>query len=283
MLAAATTALLPDRWTRFADSLLQPFGWARWLVSSSARALRTAGETAATTEIPSLADYEQVVAELDEARRRIGHQSLMLQAVEEQLADVAGIRAQLGEARASIKIAAVAGMDPEPRREVLTILKGTRAGVTVGDWVASGQAGNEVDPRSTGRELLFEQYIIGRVIQVSAFEARVQLCSDPQFGPQRVLLARRGRGGALEPHARHAALVGRGDGVMKIDRSTADYLASDHTLVLVPLMHARPTLLAVGMISGVETLETRLHYDFEVVPLGEPRTLSYVYVISVGG
>ncbi|MBU0618497.1 MAG: hypothetical protein KKI02_12335, partial [Planctomycetes bacterium] len=167
-----------------------------------------------------------------------------------------------------------------PQREVLTISKGARHGVQVGDWVAAGIPPAQRPPAATGRELLLQQWLVGVVAEVQPHLSRVQLTTDPQFGTQLAWAAQALTDKTWEVAERRCGLVGLGDGRMRIDRAAVDYLTAGYTIVLVPISHPQPIALAVGRIVASEPLETGVHYNFQVEPWADARELSHVYVIS---
>jgi cell shape-determining protein MreC len=279
MVASAIVALLPVSWTGCADGVVQPLGWVVWTFSKGTNEARDAlGKATSPDHTPE--EYRNLLREKEELTRKLVHQEVEIVELERQVADLSGLRDQLTDRRAKIIFASVVGGDTSPKRETLTISKGHRQGVKLDDWVAAGVSPDERDPEATGRDLLLRQWLIGRVSEVYPYLSRVQLMTDPHFGPQRVQAARLGEDGSLQLAKTQCGLVGLGEGRMRIDRASEDYFASGYTIVVAPLALPRPIALVVGRIVASETLETGLHYNLEVQPWGTARTLSQVYVIS---
>lgn len=280
MAAAALLALLPGRWTRCADGLGQPVSPLTWILSSGTRhareTLKSVGQPTPTRE-----GFEQLRRQNRRLAQQVGQQQLLIGEMERQVAELSGLRDQLADSRARIIFASVVGGDTSPQRETITISKGRRHGVEQGDWVAAGAPPAERDPAATGRDLLLRQWLIGRVDEVQPYLSRVQLTTDPHFGPQRVWTARALADGTWQLADQQCGLTGSGSGIMRIDRASKDYRAADYTIVLLPLAYPQPMAMAIGRVVGSQTLETGLHYELEVEPWDDPYTLSYVYVISL--
>jgi cell shape-determining protein MreC len=281
---AAVLALLPTAWTRWPGGILQPLGWLQW---SAASASRTAERSVRDVgrEWLSPAEAHELSEQLEQLRRQLGQQAVLLADLDRQLAEITGIRQDLGEGRAQIVLAAVIGFDASPRRQTLTINKGSlsEGQIRVGQWVAAGASPDKRDPRATGRELLARQWLIGKVSRVDPYRSWVQLTSDPDFGPQVVRLAKVLPDGQWQTANEDPVLYGLGVGRMRIHQAKADYFESGHTMVLIPRSGDSPAALSVGYITGSRRLpEAPLFYDLEVEPWADPRELAYVYVISAG-
>jgi len=279
MVAAALLALLPARWTGCTDGLMQPVSPITWAFSRGTQRVGNAAENLTTPE-PTREDYDRLRRENEYLTRQVGQQQVLITEMERVVADLSGLRDQLADARAKLVFAAVIGGDASPQRETLTISKGSRHGIQVGDWVAAGLPRDERDLAADGRELLLQQWLVGVVSEVQPHISRVQLTTDPHFGTQLVWAAKPLSDKTWEIAERECGLVGCGEGRMRIDRAALDYLAAEYTIVLVPLSHPRPIALAVGRIVASEPLETGVHYNLEVEPWANPRDLSHVYVIA---
>jgi cell shape-determining protein MreC len=280
MVLAAVLALLPVPWTGCSGGVLQPLGWLAWAFSSGTRQVHQRADHL-TDPAPTRGEYRNLRQRNEELTRKVGHLEVEIAELGQRVAELSALRNQLGQLRARIILASVVGGDTSPRRETLTISKGRRDGVERGDWVAAGIAPEERDPAASGRDLLLRQWLIGRVSEVQPYISRVQLTTDPQFGPQRVWTAKALADGTWDVGDRQCGLVGLGSGRMRIDRASEDYRASGYTIVLLPLAHPQPPALTIGRIVASETLETGLHYNLEVEPWGNPRALWNVYVISL--
>lgn len=279
MVGAAVLALLPARWTGCTGGVLQPLSPLTWAFSSATRQVRGAVHDL-SSPAPTRAELERLRRENERLARQVGHQQVMLAEMEQVVAELSELRSQLSDGDAKIIFASVIGGDTSPWRETITISKGRRAGVEAGDWVAAGVVPAERNPATTGRDLLLQQWLIGRVSEVQPHLSRVQLTTDPHFGLEPVWAAKALADGSWQVADRQCGLVGLGGGRMRIEQASEDYSASDYTVVLVPLAHTQPMTLAIGRIVASEMLETGLHYDLEVEPWGDPRALSYVYVIA---
>ncbi len=277
MVVAAVVALLPPRWTGWINGILQPAHWVTMPVLRTARAAAEARDMLAAPA-PTRRELGTLRAENEQLRRQLHQQEIMIAEMERLLADVTGIRDQLVDPDARIIIAPVLGYDASPRRESLTIGKGSRQGVRVGDWVAAGLPPGS---QASGESALLQQWLVGRVSVVHALTARVQLATDPDFGPVLAWAAHPTPEGRWQLADRECALIGTGHGLMRIDRSPADYRTSGDAYVLIPLAHPRPMALLAGTIVGAQMLETGLHYNLDVRPPGDARRLAYVYVVAL--
>jgi cell shape-determining protein MreC len=284
MVLAAVMALLPVAWTSWVRGLVQLVGLPQWAVSGTGRYVADAADPG---PIPSAAEFSRLIEENARLERLVAGQEAWLADLETRFDEVSGLRGQLGELGGQIVIAPVLGYDASPRRETLLIGRGSLSGVREGLWVAAGTPAAERNPERTGRQLLLEQWLVGRVTEVHTRVSRVLLATDPQFGaPQAgepVSLARIGEDGGWQTTAARYVLSGRGHGRMEITRADADYRSLGFDLVLVPASMELPTALSIGRITGSERLpESALHYNLSVELLGDPRRVSYVYVIVPG-
>jgi cell shape-determining protein MreC len=281
MVASAIVALLPARWTACSGGLVQPLGWLSWAVTGGTREAEEA-VSAALEPAASPDEVREMRRQLGELERKVGQQAVELAEMERLVADLSGLRDQLADQRAKIIFATVIGGDASPERETLTISKGARNGVRVGDWVAAGSPVDERDPHETGRGLLMRQWIIGRVSVVHPYLCHVQLTVDPAFGTERAWPAKALPDGSWETADTQCGLQGLGGGRMRIRQAPRDFRAEGFDHVLVPLAHPRPMALVAGRVVASEKLETGLHYDLAVEPWADPHALSHVYVVSFG-
>jgi hypothetical protein len=282
MTVSALVALLPPAWTRWVRGLIQPIGWLQWPLVAGTRRVSD-GTTTAAGSAPGRDAYDRAVAELEGLRRQVGHQQLIITELEKQLADVTGIRGQLHRQQAGILIASVVAFDASPRRDALTIARGENDGIRVGQWVAAGLPPDQLDPQATGRDLLIRQWIIGRVIEAHPYLSRVQLCTDPAFGPLRVRAARINPNGVWETAKGECLLYGRGGGGMQIRDATADYVKQGYPAIVVPLGGNSTDVMTLGWASSATPLpEAALHYNLDVRPWGDQRGLTHVYVVDLG-
>jgi cell shape-determining protein MreC len=280
MVAATLAALLPATRTQCVGGALQAVTPITWVIHTGTRQTLEAAQSLNDAP-PTRAELERLRRENERLARQVGQQQVMIDQTDRRVTELAGLREQLGDLHARIIFASICGRSTSPERESLTISKGRRHGVEVGDWVAAGSSSARRDATATGRDLLLQQWLLGQVCEVQPHLSIVQLTTDPHFGPQRVWAARALDDGGWRVADQDCGLVGSGGGGMRIDRAPADYHAQGHTIVLLPLARPRPMALAIGRIVASETLETGLHYDLEVEPWGRPTTLSHVYVISL--
>ncbi len=281
---AAVLALLPTAWTRWPGGLLQPLGWLQWSAPSATRAAERSVRDAGS-EWLSPGQARELTEQIGQLRRQLGQQAVLLADLDRQIAEVTGIRQELGAGRAQIVIAAVIGFDASPQRQTLTINKGSlgEGRIRVGQWVAAGVPPEKRDPQATGRELLARQWLIGKVSTVDPYRSWVQLTTDRDFGPQAVRVAKVLPDGQWQTANEEPVLYGLGSGRMRIHQAKGDYFKSRHIVVLVPRSGDLPAALSVGYIKGSRRLpEAPLFYDLEVEPWADPRELTYVYVISAG-
>lgn len=181
MAVAVVLCLLPASWTGWMRGPGQVLGLPQRELSSMARAGRDGLTQAAQTEV-TREGFRQLLAENEELRRLVRHQEAWLRDLEGRYKEVCGVRGQLGDVGAEILIAPVWGYDSSTRRDTLIIGRGSLANVRVGQWVATGAALSEHDPREAGwgRRLLMRQWLIGRVSEVRPQSSRVRLVSDPK-------------------------------------------------------------------------------------------------------
>lgn len=288
MLASAISAfLLPRGWTDWSDGLIQPLAAVESPVSGTTRAVR---DFATPRPRLSAAESERLQRENEQLRRLVGHQELLLAERGEELAAVTGIREQLGGISAQIIVARVVGGESSPLRESLLISQGSIGPrpVRVGDWVAAG-APRAARADRGGRELLLREWLIGRVAQVHPYVSRVQLTTDPGFGDAlfravRVRAARALSDGTWQFAKSEALLYGDGGERMVIRQASESLLAERFVTVVARLSDALPVEMLIGKLTGSTSLpESALHYDFTVTPPASARTLTHVYVISLGG
>ncbi len=275
MSLSALAIVLPPRCTAWMDSALQPLGWLQWGAGRLARAGASLapGEDAATAELARLA------AENAALRQQGMMQRHLLEELERRLEEVTGVRDQLRDGSAQIHVAVVLGSDASPRRQTLRVGRGSADGVSTGDWVAAGVAPGAADVAATGRELLSQRWLIGVVESVGPFSSRVQLLTDPGFGPLRVRAARMD-GQTLEVSRRECLLYGAGNRSVIRD-APENFVSNGFTNVLVELTSPVAIVLPAGRMVRADTLpESALHFDIWVEPWGAATALEYVYILS---
>ena len=280
MLSAGFVSLLPTHWTGCTDGLTQPISPITWIFTSGTRAVQQTADDLLAPE-PDPATYATLLRENELLHNQVGQQAILISELHQVIADLSGLRGQLDDLQTRIIFASVIGRDTSPMRETLTISKGSRHGIEVGDWVTAGLPPNLRDQEATGRELLLQQWLIGTVYEVQPFISRIQLATDPEFEPQLAWVAKPLTDNTWAVAEASCSVIGAGGGRMRLDRASYDYLGNGYTIVLAPLAPPRPLVLALGKIVSCTPLETGLHYDFEVAPWGEAVDVKDVYVISV--
>lgn len=185
--------------------------------------------------------------------------------------------------------------DPSIPYETLTIDVGSantseRGRIRVGQWVAAGVTVDSEEQNPSGRRILSQQWLLGKIIEVGLFSSRVQLASDPRFGPIRVQVAMRLADGALAPDvkpgtrvARLCSLEGLGRGRMTIRHARDDYLETGFDHVLVPAGVGLPAAMLIGRVAASQPLEDApLWFALTVEAPAEYKILGRVYVIAAG-
>jgi len=280
MLAAVLAALLPSWCTRWMRAIVQPLGWLQYGASSGTSevvaALEAVGEAGLSPE-----EAAGLRSQNEELKRKLGHQSLLLEELRQRFVDVQGLRDELDDASAKIIIARVVARDTEPARETLTIGKGSFHGIKQGQWVTTGVVPGVGRAGETGRELLARQCLVGRVAEVWPYLSRVQLVTDARFGPVYVRAARELADGTWQQAPDECLLAGLGNGRMRISRAPVDFYESGFRIALLPTSEELPVPMAVGEIVAARKLdEAPLYYDLDVLSWADFGGLSHVYVIA---
>ncbi len=287
MLALAfLLVLLPPAWTGWLRAIMQPLAWMQLGATATTQAVQDVVESR-RDDVPR-EQLDTALRQRDELSRQLEHQSVRLAELEETVAVLTGLRERLDDPQARLVRAAVLAYDASPRRESLLIDRGSmntsdEGRPRIGQWVSAGLGPGEHDAAVGGREHLARQWLLGRISEVHAFTSRVQLASDPQFGPVRVRAAKRLQDGTLRMEARDCLLEGRGDGRMVIRQAPANYFEAGSTLVLVPRSADAPATLEIGRITAASPVASApLMFDHEVSPVADPRSIRYVFVIAAG-
>lgn len=279
MLLGLLLSFLPVRWVRGLRGVLQPLAILQSPVGGAASHLRNAVAPEPEPELTPESTHA-ILAENEELQRRVAQQRLALEDLRREVARLAGLRDVFPFGRASIVPAAVLAFDTSPRRATLTIAVGSDgiAGLREGLWVAAGEAPGAA-AEHTGREAVAGQYLIGRISEAHPFLSRVQLATDPGFGPLRAAVARV-VDGAWQPGPADVLLTGAGGSTMRIERANTDHFAAGATIVMIPTSLDLPLSLTIGQIVGSRPLpEAPLFFDLDVRPWGDYQRLRYVYVI----
>lgn len=277
MLLAALMMLLPAGWTNWLRFFTPATGWLAWTGSSATRAALHAVASRPGLE----AKLQQEIAELE---MRLGQQSATIEALAERVSELTGIRDPLAGADARIVVATVLGGRTSPYGDSLTISvpRAQAALVRQGDWVAATTPGS--DPSLRGWDALTRSWIIGRISEEKPGHLmKVQLTTDPGFGPERVRAARRLADGTWQLAPRDCLIYGNARQRMTIRRADQNFLSEGFDLVLLPVSGSFPAFLMVGtMQSAAPVPDNALFFDIEVRPWGEVRNLSHVYILVLG-
>ena len=283
MAAALIASLLPLRWTSWTGNLLQPVNWlGGWITRPVVDAASRVQDVRVASEA-SGGDYVRILQENDRLRRLVTQQQASLQQLSEVVDELTAIRGQLRDSSSQIVLAAVLKWDTTATRETVDISAGSNLGVSVGDWVlAGGRAETDAEPLS-GREMVQSQWVIGRIAATFRYHSRVQLCSDPDFGPLPVQVGSRPADGAMRVAERECLLYGVGRGRCEIRDAATNYFAEGYTHAYVTASGNLPMLLEVGAIRDARSLpESALHFDLAVEPARPVARVSRVYVLSIG-
>lgn len=274
MALSVVLVLIPPRFKAWIGGIAQPLTW-------PAQLLAGARSTVRAWNLPDPDDAAAIARENELLRRQVDEQGLRISELERQVDAVTRLQHQLADSRASVIIAQVITGPTTPNRETLTIGRGSRAGISAGDWVL---AGSVVEDRhiESGRERMSRAWAIGRIGSVQPYVSNVTLATDPLFGRIPVRLARRGSDGRLDTLQNDDALLqGEGDRRMRIPGSTIDYFAAGYRTVLAVIPTTLPTLIPIGTVASSRTTpQSPLHFDEDVVPAGDALALTHVYVIS---
>lgn len=276
LVLAAIMSILPSRWTGGLRNLAQPLQWVVTPVSSLTRALTRRGSTLAEN---TLSPVDAALQEENERlSRQLGHFSLEVAQLREEIDRLSGVRGAIGDENARILIARVVGPVSDGQRDALRLSRGEFQGVTKGQWVVAGL--RNADDGLSGRELLARQWLIGRIDEVYTQESVVQLTTDREFR-EVVQLARPTDDGGWELLPTQMPVYGTGD-KLEIRQAAADYLAAGAPIVVAPASSQLPMPMTIGRIVKSERLEaTQLHFNLTVQPWGPARQLEYVYIIAL--
>lgn len=266
--------LLPVRFKHWIGGVAQPLTWPAQIIATIRSSIRA-------WNLPDPEDVAVLAGENERLRRQVAEQSIRITELERQIDQVTHLSRQLADERATLVIAQVLSGPTPPRRETLTIGRGSKSGISEGDWVLAG-APLEERHVETGRERMSRAWVIGRVTSVQPYRSLVTLATDPLFGRIPVRFARRLDNGEMQMLAHDEALLqGEGGGRMRVPGSKVDYFATGHRTVLASIPTTLPTLLPIGTITASRTTpQSSLHFDLDVVPIGDAISLTHVYVIS---
>ena len=279
-LSAVAAILLPARLVGLEGLVFEPVAWFGGSVADSTAAVRDAVGPTLRPAVPARR-VERLEADLERLRRLVGQQALLLEQRERELRELTGLKESLGDLPVRLLPAYVLGGDASPLRQTLRIGRGAAGEypVRIGDWVAAATAVDRLDDGLTGRQRLLSQWLIGRVIEVGPLTSRVQLSTDPAFGPVPVRAGRVDASGGYVTTNPVVLLEGRG-GAMRIREAPANFLEQGFELVLTEPTGRLPLRMLIGRIVSAEPLpQSPLHYNLSVEPLADPHRLRRVYVI----
>lgn len=280
MVIAAVLALLPVGWTRW---LRGPTQLLSGVQAAGTTTLRTTTELAAplTNERLPVDEAERLLAENDELQRLAGSLSLRVNQLEDQLDELTVFRGVDG----GIIIAPVIGYDASPRKDTLTIAKGslnTDGRLQLNQWVTAGRDPRTRPAGALAGELLMRQWVIGQVVDVQPYTAKVRLLSDPRVAGVPVRVARIVNGG-WQPSEKQFLLDGAGRGRMQIRKAAENFAEQGFNIVLIGPTTGLPLTLSAGRVGKAEPIpEAPLIFNVEVLPWDDPRRLAHVYVITTG-
>ncbi len=277
--AALLALFFPARWAGNLRAFVQPFALLQWPASSAARGL------AQMTDAPDEVTPEQAAAlqrDNVEMQRQVGHQRLRIDELQQRVAELTGLREYLPDTRAVLVTAPVIAFDSNPRRQGLLIGRGLAERLAAGQWVIAGGASAGRDDEPTGRAVVERQWLIGRVSEVQANFAWVQLTTDPAFR-EVVRAARVLPDGAWQPADHDAVLEGRGPEGMLIRAAPQNYRDTNYFIVLAPRSAQLPATLALGQVTAARPIDSApQHFDITVMPWADVRRMNYVYVLITG-
>ncbi len=281
MMVGVLGALLPMQWTSWMGMVFQPVAMVKLFFLSSSHAV-TGGGAPRPADSAQL-NPEALWRENEELKRLVAHQSLQIDQLEKNLRTAMRIQEELHDSRARLIIALVVGHDASPKGATIEISRGTRDGVSLGDWVAAAPPESDDDNsegKVSGYERLMRQSLIGKVQDVLQYTARVRLTTDPAVGPLQVRLAKTLPSGSLRFHEDQPLLYGRGDGLMEIREAKQKFDKLGYDLVLTDVAGGRNGILLGRVTDSRAMAASALHFNLDVKPLIEPRALARVYVIS---
>ena len=216
----------------------------------------------------------------------------MIDDLKTQIEQLSGLRNVIGDDQTRLVSASVIAYDPFSSHESLTIavgsLNATESGkIRIGQWVAASVEVGQGTAAESGRILLARQWLLGRISEVGPFFSRVQLASDPRFGPIPVRVAKRLPDGVLVQAVnqetgkpRFCLLEGVGGGRMAIRQAPVNYLDAEFDSVLVPRGADLPSAMLIGRVVSAEAVENApLVFDLTIDPLFDLAEIGRVFVI----
>ncbi|MFN0135229.1 MAG: rod shape-determining protein MreC [Phycisphaerae bacterium] len=272
--------VLPPGAKRWMTGLLQPIGWIEWIFTGTAQSIREIVSDAAAPPLTAEASEQlrERVAALDRQLAHLYDENTTLRL---QIDTLTGLHNQIVDARAIIHIVSVASGSANPRRRELIINGGDFRGIRAGDWVAAAPP-RDTDLEASGRELVARQWLIGKVTDALPYQSRVRLLIDSDFGPEKVIPARRLPNGSLQRAEQEVLLYGEG-GEMLIKGVSRNFFEDGFNLIIAPIGPLGGSGMIAGEIFASQSrTDTAQRIDLRARPIGDATTLSTVYVISPG-
>ncbi len=303
MACSAILMVLPTRWTgglKCARQVLVPFQDGMYVLTAAS----TAGE-----DLPPITDeeYRRLLRELEARRNQVASLNLLLRELEAERPTIAMTLRKLIDRAANRESALIPARviadDSTAWRDTMLLGSGRRRGVREDDWVTSRRAldAGTKDGVRQGMIVLAQEYLIGRIEEVTPYTARLVLLSDlaakvPVWigrvdGKRfRVLGAaealRDGKRWAEPGEEASFFLVGRGRGDMIVGGVHEDYvarkaLAVGDLVVSAGTSAELPVAMVIGRVEEIEDdpAQRQLRQLNVRCPIDTAR-LRWVYVVS---
>lgn len=277
MVISLALLMIRPKYKAWLTGIVQPISWVQSFAMATAGGFRSVVTAWSTPGIDDPVRLHEHVAHLE---RQIGAQSVQIAELEAALAEITALRAALQDPRIRILPTAVIGGSPSSARESIDIARGSRHGITVGDWVVAGPP-NSTEQSESPRQSLTRYWVVGQITTVQPYVSTVRLCTDRGFPALRVAAAKPLPDGRWKMADKQCMLFGAGGGRMRIDSATTDYFAEGYVAVLAELNLSNVTALPLGRIEGAKILpQSALHYDLDVASWQDVRGITQVYVLQ---
>lgn len=277
MIISLALLIIRPKYKAWLTGIVQPVSWVQSIAMSAAGGIRSVATAWSTPAIDDPMQLREHVAQLE---RQVGAQSVQIAELELALAELTMLRAALQDQRIRILPTAVVGGSISSARETIDLARGSRHGLTVGDWVVAGPPKSDEQSESL-RQTLARYWVVGQLTNVQPYVSTARLCSDRSFPAMRVAAAKPLPDGRWKMADKQCMLFGAGGGRMRIDSATTDYFAEGYVAVLAELNLSSVITLPLGRIEGSKILpQSALHYDLEVAPWQDVRGITQVYVLQ---
>ncbi len=274
MLGSALLLLLPHDPMRFAKDLPPISLLPRLGMRDAAVTAASAAGDAIAKAVPAAEHAETLrrARELENENLALRQQVAELLTIRDRLI---GLRKRGFPADGKLIPADIIGLDAAPGRDSLLLNKGSGAGVSREDWVASRFFVNagEADGAADTAAVIMGEALIGWIEETGRWTSRVVLLSDPVAN--KALKVR-----IIGKDNRYVEVVlsGAGRGRMKIADLPVDWVSGARARVAVgdvvtssPDDSRLPVALAIGTISElIPNREKPLYYDAMVAPRENP-------------